>query len=38
MAESNCANWCPGWKQYMASLSEEERAELAKRYGLKKYM
>jgi len=32
------AGWCPGWKKYMNSMSEEERAELAKKYDLKKYM
>ncbi|MFZ5518369.1 MAG: hypothetical protein ACOY90_17165 [Candidatus Zhuqueibacterota bacterium] len=32
------ANWCPGWKEYMKSLSEQERNELAKRYQLKKYL
>jgi len=28
-------NWCPGWKKYMASLSDEERHALAERYHLK---
>jgi len=27
--------WCPGWKKYMASLTEEERAAIKKRYGLR---
>jgi len=31
------ANWCPGWKQYMASLSEKERLEIARKYDMKKY-
>jgi hypothetical protein len=30
------AGWCPGWKSYMKSLPDEERAQLAERYGLKK--
>jgi len=29
------ATWCPGWKGYMKSLSPEERAALARKYGLK---
>lgn len=24
--------WCPGWKAYLRSLSEEERADVQKRY------
>ncbi len=32
------AGWCPGWKQYMASVSAEKRAELAERYGLEKHL
>lgn len=32
------ANWCPGWKQYMASVSEQEQTELAQKYNLKKYL
>ena len=32
------ANWCPGWKQYMTSLSEAERIEVAKKYNMKKYL
>ena len=31
------AAWCPGWRGYMRSLSEEQRTELAERYHLKKY-
>ena len=29
--------WCPGWKKYMLSLPDEERRELAARYGMKKF-
>ncbi len=29
-------NFCPGWKGYMASLSEEERAEMCNKYNLNK--
>jgi len=29
--------WCPGWKKYITSLPDEQRIELAQRYGLKKY-
>jgi hypothetical protein len=32
------AGWCPGWKKYMRSLSDEERTELARKYGMKKYL
>ena len=28
------ANWCPGWKSYMSSLSEEERNTLALKYSM----
>lgn len=28
-------NWCPGWKGYMKSLSDEERAGLKRQYKLK---
>jgi len=31
------ANWCPGWKAYMESLSGEERRKIAGKYGMKKY-
>lgn len=27
--------WCPGWKAYMKSLSEDEKIALAERYNLK---
>jgi len=29
------ATWCPGWKSYLRSLDEGERAELVRKYGLK---
>jgi hypothetical protein len=29
-------NFCPGWKQYFASLSEDEKNDLRTRYNLKK--
>ena len=32
------AGWCPGWKAYMTSLSDEERQQLAEKYQLKKYL
>lgn len=28
--------WCPGWKAYMKSLPEDERARMLERYGPKK--
>ncbi len=31
-------NFCPGWKGYMNSLTEEERKELAQHYRIKKYL
>jgi len=31
-------NWCPGWRSYMRSLSDEERAQVAQKYDLKKYL
>jgi len=30
-------NFCPGWKKYFKSLSDEEKAELAEKYNFKKY-
>ncbi|MDR3628725.1 MAG: hypothetical protein P4L42_00145 [Desulfocapsaceae bacterium] len=27
------ASWCPGWKAYLLSLPEEERAALTDRYA-----
>jgi len=29
-------NWCPGWKGYMKSLDDDQKAALAKEYDLKK--
>ena len=26
-------SWCPGWRSYTRSLSDEERKELIKKYG-----
>ncbi len=31
------ANWCPGWKSYISSLSEEDRNTLAQKYGMTKF-
>ncbi len=31
------ANWCPGWKKYMYSLSDNERNEIALKYGMEKF-
>ena len=31
------AGWCPGWKQYMASLPEEKRVALAEKYNMPKF-
>ncbi|MDA8142297.1 MAG: hypothetical protein M0036_26925 [Desulfobacteraceae bacterium] len=31
------ANWCPGWKGYLRSLTPDERARLVERYALKKF-
>ena len=28
-------NFCPGWKSYMKSVSDQERAELRAKYNLK---
>lgn len=28
-------NFCPGWKSYLKSLSDEERAKIAEKYGIK---
>lgn len=28
-------NWCPGWKSYMQSLNDQERAGLKQQYQLK---
>ena len=32
------ANWCPGWKAYMNSLTDEDRSSLAEKYDMKKYV
>jgi hypothetical protein len=32
------SNWCPGWKEHMNSLEEDERQKLAKQYNMKKYL
>ena len=29
-------NWCPGWKDYLKSLTSEKRMELFDKYGIKK--
>jgi len=31
------ADWCPGWKGYMNSLSPDDRRTLAEKYGMKKF-
>ena len=31
-------NWCPGWKAYMKSLSDEEKKQIAEKYSFKKYL
>lgn len=31
------ASWCPGWKSYMKSLSDDERRPLAEKYRMEKY-
>ncbi len=30
-------NWCPGWKGYITSLPDEERASIAKMYKMEKF-
>lgn len=30
-------NFCPGWKAYYTSRSEEEKAQLTEQYDFKKY-
>jgi hypothetical protein len=27
-------NWCPGWRSYMKSLPEDEKAEIKARYNM----
>lgn len=29
-------NWCPGWKNYMKTLSDEEKEVIIQKYNLKK--
>ncbi|MDX9847190.1 MAG: hypothetical protein RBT74_09430 [Tenuifilaceae bacterium] len=31
-------NFCPGWKGYMSSFSEDERVSVAQKYQLRKYL
>ena len=31
-------NFCPGWKSYMTSLSEEDKLVIANKYTFKKYV
>lgn len=31
-------NFCPGWKLYIKSLSEEEQQHIANKYKIKKWM
>lgn len=31
-------NWCPGWKQYMLSLSEADKRQVAEKYNQNKYL
>jgi len=31
-------NFCPGWKKYMQTVPEPKRLELARHYGIKKYL
>jgi len=31
------ANWCPGWKTFMNSLSAKEKSALADKYNLEKF-
>jgi len=32
------AGFCPGFKGYITSLPDDQRVELAKQYGMKKYL
>ena len=32
------AGWCPGWKRYITSRSDDERIKLAGEYNFPKYM
>ncbi|MFH2013027.1 MAG: hypothetical protein ABIJ37_10060 [Pseudomonadota bacterium] len=31
-------NWCPGWKSYMKSLTNEDRIAIAEKYNMEKYL
>jgi hypothetical protein len=31
------AGWCPGFRKYITSMPDEQRVELAQRYGMQKY-
>ena len=31
------AGWCPGWKKYMKSLTDEKRIGLAEKYNMPKF-
>jgi hypothetical protein len=31
-------NFCPGWKSYMTSLSQDDKLTLADKYSFKKYL
>jgi hypothetical protein len=28
-------NFCPGWRSYLKSLSDEDRAKIVEKYGIK---
>ncbi len=30
--------WCPGWREYLMSLPEVKRIELAEKYQMKKFL
>ena len=32
------ANWCPGWKAYITSLTAEDRHQIAEKYSMQKYI
>ena len=32
------ANWCPGWRSYMRSLTPDERRAIASEYKMEKYL
>ena len=31
-------NFCPGWKSYMTSLTQDDKLALADKYSFKKYL